>query len=313
MVLTIGNFDGLHLGHQDIIAAAKDAARKTTAADGKIAVMTFDPHPVAILHPEKAPGMLTPLELKEQLLRQLDVDYLIVLKDSFDLLNLSPRDFVDKFLMPTVKPSVIVEGPNFHFGYGRSGNVDTLKQLGSERGFEVIVVPPRQVDIDNNKTAMCSSSLIRNLLEKGNVAAARKALGHCYKLIGRTVTGRGVGKEIGFPTANIDPHDQIIPAEGVYAGFVEVADSFADICKAAPRRYAALSVGRAKTFLTDHPLMVEAHILDTDVEDLGDKFLALDFVDFIRPQQRFESKQHLATQIQKDCQTAKDILQKIIS
>ena len=148
-VLTIGNFDGFHLGHQDIIKAAKQAAG--SFGQLQTAVMTFDPHPVAILHPEKAPGVLTPLPLKKTLLDRADVDYLNVIKDSLSLLNLSPHDFIDKFLMKTASPKVVIEGPNFNFGYGRSGNIDTLRQLGSLRGFEVIEVPFRQLTLHDRR------------------------------------------------------------------------------------------------------------------------------------------------------------------
>ena len=119
-VLTIGNFDGVHLGHQEILTTAKQIASKRKT---ELIVMTFEPHPVAILHPEKAPGVLTPLKLKEHLLAEFGVDCLFVLKDSFELLNLSPEDFVDKFLMRQICPAVVIEGPDFNFGYGRSGDV----------------------------------------------------------------------------------------------------------------------------------------------------------------------------------------------
>ena len=307
LVLSIGNFDGVHLGHQEIIKVAKDAQQK--AGIPALAVLTFDPHPVMILHPERAPGILTPLDLKRYLLKECGVDLLIVLKDSLELLNLSPKDFVDEFLIRHLKPSVVVEGPNFNFGYGRSGNIETLEKLASERDFGVVVVPAKQMIVDNDRpTATCSSSLIRNLLEKGEVATAAKALGRPYKLIGETVPGRGIGKRIGFPTANIDPVEQIIPAEGVYAGFVEVGTSFDDVCISTERMWAAFSIGRAKTFVSDHPLLVEAHILDCNVQDLYDKWLSMDFIKKLRSQKRFKTEQELKDQIAEDCEEAKKIL-----
>lgn len=304
--LTIGNFDGVHLGHQDIIRAGKEAVRKKNLKG--LAVMTFDPHPVAILHPERAPAILTPLPLKRQILADCGVDCLITLKDSIDLLNLSPQDFVDEFLMKTVKPAAVVEGPNFMFGYGRSGTIETLKQLAERRGFEVIVRSPRQVQIEDNPSAMCSSSLIRNLLHQGKAQDASRLLGRLYRLIGQTVPGRGIGRQLGFPTANIDPGSQLVPAEGVYAGFVAVADTREGICAKIDRRPAAFSIGRAKTFLSDHPLLVEAHILEKDIEDLTGKWLAMEFVKKIRSQQRFENHEALKVQIEKDCRLAAEIL-----
>lgn len=305
-VLTIGNFDGVHRGHQDILRTARRTAGQQETA---LTAMTFDPHPAAILHPERAPGVLTPLPLKAHLLESLQVDYLIVIQDSLTLLNLSPRDFVDTFLMAHLAPKAVVEGPNFNFGYGRSGTVKTLKTLGAERGFDVIEVPFTQVQFENDpRSAACSSSLVRELLEKGQVARAIRLLTRPYRLIGRTIPGRGIGRTLGFPTANLDPDGQIVPAEGVYAGFVFVADTLEKACRAEMRRPAAFSIGRAKTFVTDHPLLLEAHLLEEDVEDLGGKYLAMEFVEWIRGQQRFEDQEALIKQIGRDCQKARTIL-----
>jgi riboflavin kinase/FMN adenylyltransferase len=304
--LTIGNFDGVHLGHQRIIKEARAAAHRLDAP--ALAVMTFEPHPAAILHPQRAPRLLTTLGAKEHLLQNFGVDCLIVLKDSFDLLNLSPADFVDQFLLKRIGPKVIVEGPNFNFGYGRSGNAQTLKELGASRGFEVVIVPAKEIKTADGYRFTCSSSIIRTFLEQGAVENAGAALGRHYRLMGKTVKGRGIGTQLGFPTANIEPIEQIVPAEGVYAGLVETGDSMSDVCAPGWTRPAAISIGRAKTFVSDHPLMVEAHILEEKVEDLSGKWLAMDFVKRIRPQQRFETKEKLAEQIEKDCNKAKEIL-----
>ncbi|MBE0537794.1 MAG: bifunctional riboflavin kinase/FAD synthetase [Phycisphaerae bacterium] len=303
--LTIGNFDGVHQGHRDIIAAGLDAAR-THGLTG-LAVMTFDPHPAAVLRPDHAPGMLTPLVLKKHLLAELGVHCLIILKDSMSLLNLSPADFVDTFLMNTVAPRAVIEGPDFTFGYGRSGTVQDLRQLGADRSFDVVVVPPRRVTI-GGEPCICSSSLIRRLIAEADVAAAAHALGRRYRLIGRTHPGRGIGRQLGFPTANIEPLEQIVPAEGVYAGFVLTGPTPEAVCGPTHARPAAFSIGRAKTFLTDHPLLIEAHILEPDVEDLTNTWLAMDFVQKIRHQQRFESHEALKEQIAKDCARARQIL-----
>lgn len=307
--LTIGNFDGVHLGHRAIIAAGLDAAR-TRGLTG-LAVMTFDPHPAAVLQPHRAPAILTPLVYKACLLQDLGVNCLIVLKDSLRLLNLSPADFVDTFLMTTIAPRVLVEGPDFNFGYGRSGNIETLRRLGADRGFDVLVVPPRQITLAGPGAPppqTCSSSLIRRLAAEGDVDYAAQALGRPYRLIGKTQSGRGIGRRLGFPTANIVPLDQIIPAEGVYAGLVITGPTPESVCGPDRLRPAAFSIGRAKTFLTDHPLLVEAHILEPDVEDLKDTWLAMDFVERIRPQQRFETHEALKHQIAQDCQAAREIL-----
>ncbi len=305
--LTIGNFDGVHLGHRDIIAAGLNAARSRSLTG--LAVMTFDPHPASVLQPQRALGMLTPSVLKRHLLASLGVQCLIIIKDSMNLLNLSPKDFVDKFLLNTVGPRVLIEGPDFNFGYGRSGTVETLRQLGADRGFDVVVVPQREVAVNDRPAQTCSSSLIRRLVLEGGVRAASGALGRPYRLIGKTHRGRGIGRQLGFPTANIDPLDQIVPAEGVYAGLVITGKSAEDVCGGYAPRPAAFSIGRAKTFLTDHPLLVEAHILEPNVGDLSETWLALDFVERIRAQRRFDTRDELKVQITKDCDRAREILE----
>lgn len=304
--LTIGNFDGLHLGHTDIIAAAKKAQEDYNATG--LAVMTFDPHPIAILHPERSPEVLTPPSIRRHLLANLGVDSLIVIRDSYDLLNMSPAAFIDEFIIKYVSPKVVIEGPNFTFGYGRSGTIETLQTLAKDRSFDVIVVKSRNVKLSDGSTVMCSSSLIRGLIENGKMTDAAALMGRYYRLIGYTVKGRGLGKELGFPTANIGPVDQIIPAEGVYAGFAAVADNSPDVAASIQKRPAVFSIGRAKTFITDHPLLLEAHILEPEVEDLYGKWLALEFVKKIRSQRRFEEHQALSEQIARDCKEAKNIL-----
>jgi riboflavin kinase/FMN adenylyltransferase len=305
-VLTIGNFDGVHLGHQEIISIARKLADQR---DSELVLMTFEPHPVAILYPEKAPGVLTPMSLKKHLLASLGVDCMVILESSYRILNLSPETFVDEFILKSSRPAVLVEGEDFNFGYGRSGNVQILKELGERFGFELVVVPGKEIELAGEQNTRVSSTLIRHLLHKGKVEIAAQALGRYYRLSGRTTPGKGKGKELGFPTANIEPVNRIIPAEGVYAGFVEIADTEEQLCQRKSKIPAAFSIGRAKTFISDHPLLVEAHILEQDTGDLYNKYLAMDFVCFIRHQQKFSSPEQLSTQIAKDCQKAKQVLE----
>ena len=303
--LTVGNFDGVHLGHKKIIAVAHRTAARL--GNCPVAAIVFDPHPVAILHPEKTPQVLTPLPLKKTLLEAAGIDFLIILKDSYEFLTLSPADFVDDFLKDTIAPKAVIEGDDFHFGYGRSGSAKLLCRLGKQFGFDVVIIESEEIKLDGG-SAKISSTLIRNLLQAGNAAGAAKALGRPYRLMGRVVKGRGKGAKLGFPTANIDPHEQIIPAEGVYAGFVSVAEGIEKLCTLNQKIPAVFSLGRAKTFISEHPMLVEAHILNEKIEDLYDKYLAMDFVDFVRSQQRFETEEKLKKQIEKDCQIAKKIL-----
>jgi riboflavin kinase/FMN adenylyltransferase len=305
--LTIGNFDGVHLGHQQIITLAADN-RKQRNLPG-LALMTFHPHPLAVLHPRHAPEILTPMPLKRHLLRTAGIDRLILIKDTFSLLNLSPKDFIDEFLVRSIKPALVVEGPDFKFGYGRSGDIDALRRFGALRDFDVVIAPPKQISLASGDTKICSSSAIRDLLRSGEVSSAYAMLGRNYRLIGTTIPGRGIGRQLGFPTANIEPLEQMVPAEGVYAGLVAIADDPDSAAAQTKSKPAAFSIGRAKTFLSDHPLLIEAHILNENLPDLTGKWLAMDFVQRIRPQQRFDSRQALQQQITADCRAAAQILE----
>lgn len=302
IVLTIGNFDGVHRGHQAIIKTARQTARERQT---QVAVMTFDPHPAVLLHPERAPGVLTPIEMKSFLIESLSVDVLIVIKDSLRLLNMSPEQFVDEFLMDALCPAVIVEGPDFNFGYGRSGDLNTLREFGKSRNFEVIEVPFVEYEsVQDGEINKCSSSGVRHLVETGRVNVASQILGRPYRLVGKTIPGRGIGAQIGFPTANLDTIGQVIPAEGVYAGYAVIGDCLEEVVFGGIRHPAAISIGRAKTFVSDHPLLLEAHLLQENVENLSGKWLGLDLLRFIRHQRRFESKESLQKQIRKDCDKA---------
>jgi len=304
-VLTIGNFDGVHLGHQRILRAVRKIAEKRNVES---VVMTFEPHPVTILYPEKAPRVLTPLALKIDLLKDYPDDCVIVLQDSKDLLSLSPEDFIDKFLLQTIKPSVIVEGEDFNFGIDRRGNVQTLKDLGAEKGFEVAVVPPEKVKLAMGQSIRVSSTMIRYMLESGHVSDAAMALSRPYRLIGRIVPGKGRGKQLGFPTLNMQRPEQVIPAEGVYAGFVEIADYEQRLLQSQQRIPSVFSIGQARTFADEHPLLIEAHLLVKQVDNMTDKWMAMDFLGRLRSQHKFSTPEALAKQIAKDCETAKKIL-----
>ena len=303
-ILTIGNFDGVHVGHQEILRAARTLAGQRGV---EMVVMTFEPHPVAILHPEKAPGVLTPLPLKLHLLKDFAGSYVIVLEDSRDLLRLSPEQFVDEFLMTAIRPAVIVEGDDFHFGAGRAGDVKTLARFGQEKGFEVTLVPPRQIELATGQTLRVSSTIIRYMLEGGHVAEAAAALSRPYRLIGPIVSGWGRGRKLGFPTLNMSKPDQIIPAEGVYAGFAETAATREELLLEHQHIPAVFSIGQARTFGDQHPLLIEAHLLIGDVGDMTGRWLAMDFVQHLRSQHKFNTPKELVAQIAEDCRTARQV------
>ena len=303
--LTIGNFDGVHVGHQKILSAAKKASEKGNLL---LAAATFEPHPVSIINPEKTPERLTTLALKGRLLESFEVDYLFLMKADRKLLNLSPQDFVKKVIVKSIGPKIVVEGANFRFGSNRSGNIDTLKNLGAEYGFEIIAVEQSSVQLSDSKAVNVSSTLIRNLLIEGKVSDALTALGRPYRLIGKVVAGKGKGKKLGFPTANIEKINQLIPADGVYAAVAAFGDREIEICGRPAQIPSAISIGRASTFGEYGPMLVEAHLLAKNVENLYDKWMAIDFIEKIRDQKKFASEKELADQIAEDCSKIRHIL-----
>lgn len=307
-VLTIGNFDGLHLGHREIFHTARRIARQR---DTEMVVMTFEPHPVAVLHPEKAPGVLTPLPLKLHLLQEYADDCIIVLQDSQELLSLSPEDFVDKFLMASIAPEVIVEGDDFHFGAQRAGDVEMLRAFGARKGFDVVVVPPKQMALPTGQMLRVSSTVVRYMLEGGHVAEAALALSRPYRLMGPVVSGWGRGRKLGFPTLNMGKPDQIIPAKGVYAGRVELAESREALFDKAERFPAVFSIGEARTFGDQHPLLIEAHLLGAMLPDMTGHWVAMDFVRHLRHQHKFGAPEELVAQIDKDCRQARAVLDEL--
>jgi riboflavin kinase/FMN adenylyltransferase len=304
-VLTIGNFDGVHVGHQEILGTARAIASEKGS---ELVVMTFEPHPVAVLYPDKAYLVLMTLPLKMNILRNYADDCLIVLEDNKRLLGLTPEDFIDRFLMETLEPSFIVEGEDFNFGADREGSIETLKQFGAVKGFEVVVVPTKQVTLSTGQIIKVSSTMIRYMLESGHVSDAAVALSRLYKLIGRIIPGKGKGKQLGFPTLNMEKPSQIIPAEGVYAGFVEVADTEENLLQKHDKMPAVFSIGQARTFGDEHPLLIEAHMLVKQIGDMTDNWIAMDFFRRLRSQHKFNSPEALAKQIAKDCEQARGIL-----
>ena len=304
-VLSIGNFDGVHVGHQEILRVARQAAEKN---DAELIVMTFEPHPVAVLHPEMAPGVLSPLDIKKYLLAQCGVDKMIVLRTNRELLSLSPEDFAGRFLFENIEPSVVVEGDDFNFGAERAGTIDTLKKLAAERNFEISVVAPKKVKLSTGQSVRVSSTVIRYMLEGGHVADAAVALGRPYRIAERIIPGRGVGVKLGFPTLNMKKPKQVIPAEGVYAGFVKIGQVIDDALKSKEKIPAVYSIGQARTYGDDFPLLIEAHLLIEGVGDLIGHYMTMDFIQHIRNQHKFKTPEDLSKQIAKDCQYAKMIL-----
>ncbi len=285
-VLTIGNFDGVHRGHQQILAQAGLFGDRT---DHMVVVLTFDPHPLEIVSPGRAPQRLMPLSEKVCRLTQAGADAVVVARSEPALLSLEPDDFIETFIERKFKPSYVVEGWSFRFGKGRKGTADVLRDLGARHGFEVFIVEPVRLQVADDETVLVTSSMIRELIREGQVDRAHLCLGRPYALFGEVATGHGRGSKLGYPTANLGQIDQLIPAEGVYAGRAEVCGGSYD---------AAVSIGTTPTFGSSS-LQVEAFLLDCTVELYGQP-MKLEFLRFLRGQQRFESAEALAEQIEQD-------------
>jgi riboflavin kinase/FMN adenylyltransferase len=304
-VLTIGNFDGVHTGHQAILSAAK---RIAVQRQTELVVMTFQPHPLSVLNPKKAPGAIMPPVLKEHLLAELGAGILFVAKSELELLSLAAEDFVERFIVKGIRPIIIVEGEDFNFGRGRAGSVHTLQKLMEGKGIEVFIVEPKKAKLADGQTIEVSSTVIRDMVTKGKTADAAILLGRPYRLIGGIVPGRGKGKQLGFPTLNLGKPEQIIPAEGVYAGTVEVAETIEGVCSTKEKMPAAISIGQAATYGGNQSLLIEAHLLVDNAEQFRGRYMAMDFVERIRSQQKFETEKALAEQIAKDCEKTGQIL-----
>ena len=286
VVLTIGNFDGVHRGHQAILSAGR---RLASQADTSLVVLTFDPHPLAVLTPTHIPRALTPLPEKLHWLEDAGVDVAVVVESTREFLSLTADAFIRDVIVSRFHPIAMVEGASFGFGRQRQGDVHMLQAAGPESGFKVDIVQPIRVALGGHQDAVISSSLVRQLLLAGTVEQAAVCLGRPYALIGTVVHGEGRGRALGFATANIRTDNQLIPAEGVYAGQV-VVDS---------RRYdAAVSIGCNATF-DGELVLVEAHLLDFH-GDIYDRSVRLDLIDWVRGQKGFGSADALRAHIASD-------------
>ena len=236
------------------------------------------------------------------------MDCLVVLKDSAELLSLSPEDFVGRFLVENIRPSAVVEGHDFNFGAKRTGNIDTLKNLGAKHNFGVSIIEPKEIELSTGQIVRISSTIIRYMLESGHVIDAAIALGRPYRLVGEIIPGRGIGKKLGFPTLNMKKPSQVIPAEGVYAGFVRIGETIDNTLTSKEAIPAAYSIGQARTYGDEFPLLIEAHLLKENTANLTGKYIAMDFIERIRNQHKFKTPEELSAQIAKDCQKAKELL-----
>ena len=291
-VVTIGSFDGVHRGHQLIIGRAVERAR---ALGLHCVVVTFDPHPSEVVRPGSHPPLLAPHHRRAELMGELGVDAVLVLPFTLAFSKLSPQDFVRQVLAQALHAAVVVEGPNFRFGHRASGNVELLAELGGEYGFEVELLD-LTVTGSIGDGAPFSSTLTRRLVAEGDVAGAAEVLGRPHRVEGTVVRGAQRGRELGYPTANVEtlPHTAI-PADGVYAGWLTAAEE---------RMPAAISVGTNPTF-DGTTRTVEAYAIDRVGLDLYGLHVSVDFLAYLRGMEKFDSIDALLDRMADDVKQAR--------
>jgi riboflavin kinase/FMN adenylyltransferase len=299
--VTIGAYDGVHLGHRAVIGEVRRLANERELST---AVVTFDRHPATVVRPESAPRLLTDLDQKLELLDSTGVDYCHVVHFDAERATETAEDFVHRVLVDCLNTRVVVVGADFHFGHHRRGNVALLTEMGKELGFDVLGLD--LVGADGQAApagSQVSSTAIRSALSAGDLATANLRLGRPHQVRGVVKLGDQRGRQLGFPTANVAvPEDVQLPADGIYAGWFTRADGSV--------HRTAISLGRRPTFYVDQrESLLEAHLLDFD-GDLYGESVRVAFVEHIRGEIRFDSVDDLIAQMARDCDEAKRILER---
>ncbi len=286
--VSIGNFDGVHKGHQEILTENK---RQAHAVSGPALAVTFDPHPLQLLRPDDHPPLLTTMPSRSELLQETGIDYVVILRTSPTLLQLSASDFFQRVILDNLHAKRLVEGASFGFGRRREGNIDTLRDLCCRSGLVLTVVPPLHLDGET-----ISSSQVRALLTEGDVRKASELLGRPYRIAGTVGMGQQRGRGIGFPTANLDGVTTLLPSDGVYA--VRVAHDGREWPGAA-------NIGANPTF-GEKARKIEVHIIGFE-GDLYSRKLDVDFIDRLRDTRPFGGVDELVAQLKRDVEAAKGI------
>lgn len=296
-VITLGTFDGLHLGHQQIVDTVVQKSRRSA---GRSFLITFDPHPRKIIPGRNDVKILSTLDEKVVILEQLGMENLFVVNFTIDFSKQSPEEFVEKYLVKGIGLSEVVIGYDHHFGKERDGNFELLQKLGNKYNFSVTLIPEYSVDGET-----VSSTKIRNALLTGDVLKAGKMLGRNYSFKGIIVHGDGRGRKLGFPTANlsVDNEDKLIPAKGIYAAECIVENE---------KHFGLLSLGRRPTFHKDGEIIPEFYIFDFD-KDIYDEVMQVNMVEKIRDEEKFSSVDELIIRMKKDEETGRKILNKQIN
>ncbi len=288
--LTLGIYDGVHLGHRKILRRVMERADRM---GGTSCVVTFDPHPRQILNPDTAPDLLTSTTKKIELIEAIGIDAVCLIRFTPEFARIEARAFVRDFLIDTLHAKVIVEGYDWRFGRNRKGDVKLLREMGKENGYEVEQIDGLVVD-----GQVISSTFIRELVLRGNLEETAKYLGRRYSVTGDVVEGTHLGRKIGFPTANIKPHHEAIPPNGIYAVWVDVAGG---------RKPGTLNIGYRPTVTEQRNRTVEVHIMDF-YEDIYGEDIEITFVENLRDEEKFPSLEALTDQIKKDVENARRIL-----
>lgn len=289
LVIAIGNFDGVHRGHRELINKVIEVANENK---GNPSVLTFYPHPLTVVNPYTKIEQITPIYDKVKILEGLGIRYLYVIKFDDEFSNLSAENFIKNIIVDKLSAKVIVVGYDFTFGKNKEGNIETLKRYEESFGFKVIVVPALKED-----DKIISSTKIRSFLKEGLIREANTFLGRPYIIKGIVIKGRKIGKLIGFPTANLLITDYLIPRKGVYAVYAYIGD----------KRYKALAtIGPAPTFHIESSSF-EVHILDFN-NDLYGKEITIEFVERLRGIQKFKDVEGLKVQILEDIKKARELL-----
>jgi riboflavin kinase / FMN adenylyltransferase len=292
-VLTIGNFDGIHLGHQGLFQTVRERAR---AIQGTAVVMTFNPHPAQILRPSKAPRQIVADENKARLIFQHGIEVVLSLPFSREFAQLPARTFIREVLLDTIGMKEIVIGYDYTFGRKREGNIHLLKELGDQWNFRVHVHPPVTI-----RGQLVSSTRIRELITSGAMEEAKSLLGRPFFLSGRVIKGQGIGRSVvGYPTANLEPREKLLPQRGVY--IVKVETPFGEF-------FGVTNVGFNPTFAGKH-ISVETYLFDMD-RPLYDQNLTVHFLKRLRGEKTFAGAEALRAQIHKDVEQARNWLDKI--
>jgi riboflavin kinase / FMN adenylyltransferase len=292
-VITIGNFDGVHLGHQ---ALFHEVIEKADAINGTSIVMTFEPHPVRVLKQNGHLPLITDYEQKIELIENAGVDVLICIPFTKEFASISANDFIQDVLLKSIGMKAIVVGKDYTFGKNREGDINLLKTYANNLGFEVVVAD--WIQTSKNWPGRISSTRTRELVMAGKVDEAQKLLGRCYQIRGKVTSGRNRGgKLLGFPTANITLQNELCPKNGIYAVTVE--------CSGTTYQGVA-NIGFSPTF-DDHIFSVEVHILDFNENIYGQK-IRINFVQRIRGEKKFSDIPELSAQIKKDIVRARNIL-----